>query len=50
MRTSYEYARGTKMKSTTRLREGDVEKERSERVSFFELLDLIDFRDDLRFK
>ena len=41
---------GTKMKSTTRSREDDVEKERSERQSFFELLDLIDFRDDLRFK
>ncbi len=47
MGTSYEYARGTKMKKA---RQEEVEKERNERVSFFELLDLIDFRDDLRYK
>lgn len=28
----------------------EMKKEKSEKSSFFELLDLIDFRDDLRYK
>ena len=28
----------------------EAEREKSDRVSFLELLDLIDFRDDLRYK
>jgi len=46
--TSCKYARGTKMKET--MPKEELEKERNERLSFFELLDLIDFRDDLRYK
>ena len=40
------YARGAEMK----IKSDDAKEEKNERVSFFELLNLIDFRDDLKYK
>jgi len=40
------YARGAEMK----IKSDDLKEEKNEIPSFFEMLDLLDFRDDLRYK